>query len=646
LINNLSSVGPSLQDLPSWNSSKPGKAEEDKKESFGRTLETMSSKEGDPARKPVETKTEPKVETRQMSKSEKPERPIQNRQDDDNQDVEEARPQAPNQTPLEKKAALARQKAIAEFMDSFESEFQIPPTRLVQAMAQLPAEELTKNPEETADSVLAQLDLSDEDQDRAKEMYMSLVADLNRIDQSAKNTPKLIAADPGTILNNQTKNRFMEAQEKRVLLNKSLDQMNNKFWIKPEPQALQAQASMQAMNQEMAPETPGLLRDDSFSQNLMANMQDPSMLSPDEMQMPVDGKPLPENPRRGPDIAGQMEHAPKSGNILEELKRMVAEQKMQNQQTAQNSSMPMAAMGMQQASVDADGMETMSPNVPADGLKNMQVKPDGQMMNADISQAVTGMQRQNPQGNFQGEGFSGGGQGFGQQKEASVKPASGKAAKAFGLDVTATPDAMPHPSLQKAGNSSMNSQVTPTAAFVPPTKAESDQNIRQIMNQAQYLIKRGGGEAKVEMSPEGLGRLQMKVMVNDGKVNLQMAAETKEAKQAIENSLSDLKTSLASHKLSVENVKVDVVGATNTHNSAQNSQDNNQQGPRDQGTRQFWEQFQQNFGNSSRQDAMFEMPSVKGYSQKKRDPLQPIEASESAAARKTDNKGNGLNLVA
>ena len=147
------------------------------------------------------------------------------------------------------------------------------------------------------------------------------------------------------------------------------------------------------------------------------------------------------------------------------------------------------------------------------------------------------------------------------------------------------------------------------------------------------------------MSPEGLGQVHLKMAIHDGKVNLQMATETPEAKQAIESGMSDLKSSLAAHKLSVDHVKVDVVSGSSAGSAADNSQQSfNQQAQRDS-TRQFWNQFQENFGNRSRDEGLTDAPGLKGYGAQRRDPLAPVEGTTSAS-RSVEGKGSGLNLVA
>jgi flagellar hook-length control protein FliK len=151
---------------------------------------------------------------------------------------------------------------------------------------------------------------------------------------------------------------------------------------------------------------------------------------------------------------------------------------------------------------------------------------------------------------------------------------------------------------------------------------------------------------KVEMTPEGMGTIHLKVMLQDGKVNMQMSADTQEAKKTIESSLAELKTSLAAHKLSVENVKVDVVNSTSTDTATQNQTNMNGQHQRDQQTRQFWNQFNDNFGSQGRQESLMAFQQAnRGYG-KQRDPLQPIETASKASGRTVEGKGSGINLVA
>ncbi len=123
-------------------------------------------------------------------------------------------------------------------------------------------------------------------------------------------------------------------------------------------------------------------------------------------------------------------------------------------------------------------------------------------------------------------------------------------------------------------------------------------NINEIMNKAQYLVTKGGGEVTVRMSPEGLGELQLKVIFQDGKLNVEMQTQNKDIKKLVEESLTELKSGLAAHRLSLEHVKINTVDATNADNSTQTQSNLNQSGSQDQ-AREQWREFQGNLNSQS-----------------------------------------------
>jgi flagellar hook-length control protein FliK len=142
--------------------------------------------------------------------------------------------------------------------------------------------------------------------------------------------------------------------------------------------------------------------------------------------------------------------------------------------------------------------------------------------------------------------------------------------------------------LDVAGTMNTSSQMD-----ISQLEANRDSNVNEIMKQAQYLVKEGGGEMNVKMSPEGMGEIQLRVILENGKLNVEMQTQDKNVKKLIEESLSELKSGLAAHRLSLEHVKIDTVNATNTDNNSQQLQSNlNQQGS-DGRAQNFWEQQRQ-----------------------------------------------------
>src|SRR5262249_11729949 len=52
--------------------------------------------------------------------------------------------------------------------------------------------------------------------------------------------------------------------------------------------------------------------------------------------------------------------------------------------------------------------------------------------------------------------------------------------------------------------------------------ADDIANTRQVVETAQLLAQKGGGSMKIQLRPEGLGFVELKVGVNAGKVDIQM----------------------------------------------------------------------------------------------------------------------------
>lgn len=144
------------------------------------------------------------------------------------------------------------------------------------------------------------------------------------------------------------------------------------------------------------------------------------------------------------------------------------------------------------------------------------------------------------------------------------------------------------------------SETNLAAQMADKLESNREANMNEIMSKAQYLVQKGGGEVTVKMSPEGMGEVSLKVQLLDGKLNIEMQTQDKHIKKLIEDSLSDLKSGLAAHRLSLEHVKIDTVNATNTDNSAQ-MQSNQQQGGSEQGTREFWQGMQGQMNQHSSQ---------------------------------------------
>lgn len=186
------------------------------------------------------------------------------------------------------------------------------------------------------------------------------------------------------------------------------------------------------------------------------------------------------------------------------------------------------------------------------------------------------------------------------------------------------------------GQFAMDKLAVATAAGMPANSGQlSNETVEKMISGSQSLIQKGGGEMKIQMNPEGLGQIHLKVKVQDGQVGVQMMADTHEAKKLLETSMNDLKVGLADHKLNLNQLKVEV--ADQASQNLNQGQDFKREEARD-----FLGQFRQ-FNESFRQGAN-DLSGARAYrkaAQPATPDIQPIES------RKSDStKSGGLYLVA
>lgn len=91
-----------------------------------------------------------------------------------------------------------------------------------------------------------------------------------------------------------------------------------------------------------------------------------------------------------------------------------------------------------------------------------------------------------------------------------------------------------------------------------PTAEDEQANVRELIRQAQIALKNGGGEIKMDLKPEGMGQVHLKVSLENGQVNVQMLTENDAAKRLLEKGLNELRADLTAQNLKVDTMKVDV----------------------------------------------------------------------------------------
>jgi flagellar hook-length control protein FliK len=168
------------------------------------------------------------------------------------------------------------------------------------------------------------------------------------------------------------------------------------------------------------------------------------------------------------------------------------------------------------------------------------------------------------------------------------------------------------------------------------TSAQESSNVRDVVDQAQVLVKNGGGEMRIKLNPEGVGEVTLKVMSDGGRVNIEMIASNANTKKLLENGLADLRETFSSHRINVDQIKIGSPDNISKHMD-QNMQDQNQSH-----VRQFLEEFRQN--NQNWRQGFVDMPAMKNYRSQAQD--DSVDQSIPSMRSKPRNGNRRLDLVA
>ncbi len=146
--------------------------------------------------------------------------------------------------------------------------------------------------------------------------------------------------------------------------------------------------------------------------------------------------------------------------------------------------------------------------------------------------------------------------------------------------------------------------VTKAFAATSAANRESsvDPNVSEVVQRAQILARGGGGEMRIQLNPPDLGQVNLRVVLEGGQVQVEMVTETQEAKKLLEKGVSELKSSLAAHRIHLDDVKIGLSSSVseNMERNFSNHQDQQQR----QNAHDFLSQFRD--GNNDRRGGMFE----------------------------------------
>jgi flagellar hook-length control protein FliK len=104
-----------------------------------------------------------------------------------------------------------------------------------------------------------------------------------------------------------------------------------------------------------------------------------------------------------------------------------------------------------------------------------------------------------------------------------------------------------------------NAEIITNQAETPRTQTLSKAEIiNQIVKKAEIVFTDVQSEMRMQLEPENLGRLNLKIAVERGLITAKFTAESYEVKQIIESSFNELKDMLQEKGLEVQNFSVSV----------------------------------------------------------------------------------------
>ncbi|MBO8159352.1 flagellar hook-length control protein FliK [Thermosyntropha sp.] len=105
---------------------------------------------------------------------------------------------------------------------------------------------------------------------------------------------------------------------------------------------------------------------------------------------------------------------------------------------------------------------------------------------------------------------------------------------------------------------SFRGTLASNSAFLSRMPQNTREVFEQIVQKAELMLKQGLSEMKIELKPEFLGKMTIKILVEEGAVTARFIAENYQVKHLLENNLNTLKQTLENQGLKVEKAEVSV----------------------------------------------------------------------------------------
>lgn len=84
------------------------------------------------------------------------------------------------------------------------------------------------------------------------------------------------------------------------------------------------------------------------------------------------------------------------------------------------------------------------------------------------------------------------------------------------------------------------------------------ENVENLITQASAILKDGGGEMKLQLRPEGMGTVDLKVGLENGQVSIEIMTQDQHVKKMFEDSVFDIRTAIEAQNMKVDTFKVGV----------------------------------------------------------------------------------------
>lgn len=492
--------------------------------------------------------------------------------------------------------ALTRRAVWNDFLRKMKDELGVSAEDVLSAFDSLSAEELAQPPAESVDKIVMALGLNPQQAPVAKQYFMDLIQ---------RTQPKSMGDELAKSEKQISLTLMSQREVDRKNQNKAIDNLNQNFFMKGPYERPAAEAVAPVQGQMMPQKMAQTQRLRELNAQLGEQQPAPVPFTP-SLDPNTRLTQMNEGKIAIPQEFQQAQSKPAKADVDSILKKFTE---------GQGQSSQVLAAGKESFIPQAQAMMSPVPMAPA------QAAPAAVETGTTAAAKLNSSAEAAMQAIF---GTSGGANGAAEQNDSEQQD--------FTSDASYLTTALPADG-QKIGSGQPSEFQTQLNTVAP----NQPMQVPDLVKNAQVMVREGGGEMKVTLTPDGLGEVAMKVSVKDGKVNVQMVTESDEAKRMIERSLGDLKSSLAVSNLQVSDIKIDT--ASNLGKQLEQQYSDAQR----QAAQQNLEQFRQDHSGWRR--SFFETPQAKIYKSQGEAP-RDVQAPTSVAAARNRGGSRRLNLVA